>query len=231
MADKTDTGSQEQVKTLDERINETLSTADDKGMIDFGENVDPVFKKLVLTEKKARQHQAKAIKTIQENAKLKAKSEVLESTISSSAQLSAEQVEELEELKLTNPDEWFNKKVQYEAEAKQQLTGKLQEQIDEASTKAINELTLSERKDVMARFSASTGINLTDDVMQNDIPPRLQAKINDMPFEDYLKEVATYLNKGKVVKQVDDELGQTNLGKLAGSGQTKQSKSNSYAIL
>jgi len=67
--------------------------------------------------------------------------------------------------------------------------------------------------------------------MQNDIPPRLQAKIGTMPFEDYLNEVATYLGKGKKVKDTDDALGQTNIGDLAGGGQTKAAEPKGYTIL
>ena len=111
------------------------------------------------------------------------------------------------------------------------MEGKLQEQLTEASSKAIQELTLAQRTEALQDFTARTGIELTDDVMQNDIPPRLQAKISSMPFEDYLQEVATYLGKGKVVKQVDEGLKQTNIDKLAGGGLQEDGKPTGYTIL
>lgn len=230
MANKAE-GSQETVKTLDERINEVLATADDKGQLAFEENVDPVFKKLVLTEKKARGHQAKAIKSIQENTSLKATNQVLNDTINESAQLSAEQVAELDALKFVDPDAWFKKKKEYEDENQVNNAGKLKERTDAASAKALGDLTLSERKDAMTEFQTRTGIILTDDVMENDIPPRLQKKLGTMPFNDYLDEVAAYLKKGKVVKQTDETLDQTNLGNLAGGEGNKAPESGKYAIL
>ena len=216
MAEKSTKGSQETVKTLDEQINEVLATADDKGQLTFSDEVDPVFKKLVLTEKKARGHQAKAIKSIQENTSLKATNTVLEQSINSSTQLTAEQDAELLELKMTDPDAWFVKKVQYENEAKQLNAVKMKELTDAASELALKDLTLSERNDALAEFQTRTGIELTDDVMENDIPPRLQAKIGTIPFDDYLNEVAAFLGKGKVVKKTDEGLDATNLGDLAG---------------
>jgi len=231
MADNTDKGSQETVKTLDEQINEVLATQDDKGQLAFSNEVDPVFKKLVLTEKKSRQHQAKAIKTLQENTGLKATNQVLEQSINDSTQITAEQSAELEDLKFTDPDAWFKKKSQYEDESKTASSNKLTALKEEASTKALNDLTLVERKEALAEFQIRTGIVLSDDVMSNDIPPRLQAKIADIPFDDYLNEVAKYLGKGKVVKPTDKALEQTNLGDLAGGGATKPTESKSYQIL
>ena len=224
-------GSQETTVTLEEQVNNTLATADENGKIDFGNEVDPIFKQLVLTEKRSRAHQAKAITTHKENTSLKATNQVLSDTINSSTQLTAEQADELEDLKLTDVDAWFTKKQQYEQEGQVASANKLKELTTEASTKALADLTLNERKDAVADFQTRTGIALTDDVMKNDIPPRLQAKMNTMPFDDYLTEVATYLGKGKKITQTDDSLDQTNLGDLAGGGDTKANESGKYTIL
>ena len=232
MADtNTDTGSQETKKTLDVAINEALASADEKGIIPFEDNVDPVFKKLVLTEKKARQHQAKAIKAIQEATSLKATNQVLSETIKGSVVLTAEQTAELEDLKHTDPDEWFKKKTEYESVQKTATEAKLQELTEAAATTALKDLTLNERKEALESFQKRTGIVLTDDIMQNDIPPRLQAKINTVPFDDYLNEVATYLGKTKVVKQTDATLDQVNIGHLAGAGETTPPDTGKYTIL
>jgi len=230
MAEKANTP-QEHVPTLDEKINEALKNVDDKGKVLFGEDVDPLFKKAVIAEKKARDHQATFTKTQQELARIKAAKEALESQLSNSVSLSAEQVAELEELKLTDPDAWFNKKLDYERTAKATLEQKLRTLEDEAAEKAVKDLTVVQRQTALADFTSRTGIELTDDVMENDIPPRLQKKINEMPFNDYLEEVAKYLNKGKVVKPTDEGLGQTNIGKLAGHEAADSKKSSSYEIL
>jgi len=218
--------------TLESKVNEALNKVDDKGKLIFDEGVDPLFKALVLEAKKSRTHQASFTKSRQEIADLKAKKELLEAKVkSNSAQLSPEKVEELEDLKFTDPDAWFAKKLQYETEAKANFNGQLEEQLVEASTKALRDLTLAERTEMLAQFQTQTGIVLTDDVMANDIPPRLQNKINSMPFEDYLQEVATYLKTGKVVKPTDESLNITNLSDLAGSSITNGRQKSAYQIL
>ncbi len=230
MADKAQTPQENQV-TLDEQINKALANVDDKGKVVFGDEVEPLFKRAVLAEKKARDNQASFTKSRQEIASLKAAKNVLESKITEGAALTAEQVQELEELKLEDLDKWFERKTQYENEAKKGVKTSVAVAIEEAQTKAVQDLTLNERKNVLADFSARTGLKLTDDVMENDIPPRIQQKIGSMPFEEYLMEVAEYLGKGKTVKQTDESLDQTNIGNLAGGEVNKKEKSEIYQII
>lgn len=232
MSEQTQVDSQEQTVTLDEQINAVLATADkDTGKIKFDEGVDPLFKKAVLGEQKARVHQANYTKSRQEIAKLTAKATMLESQLTSNTQLTAEQVEELEELKYKDLDAWYIKRAQYEEASVKAVAGKLQELADEAANKAIQDLTLSERKDALVSFQEATGIVLTDDIMENDVPQRLKNQINDMPFPEYLKKVATYLGKGKVIKQTDATLDQTNINTLTGSSYESKTKKVSYQIL
>lgn len=217
--------------TLDEKISEALKNVDDKGKVIFEEGVDPVFKRLVTTEKSARDTKAAFTKSQQELVQLKAKAEVLENEALSSTALTPEQQEELEELKYSDPDAWRNKLNEYETSAKAQVSARIAELTSQASESAMKDLTLAQRTEALQNFQSQTGIELTDDVMQNDIPPRLQKKIDEMPFEDYLNEVATYLGKGKVVKKTEEGLEQTNLGKLPGAGEVRGQKSSSYQIL
>jgi len=221
-----------QEPTLDTRINEALANTDSSGKLKFNEDIDPLFKRAVVNERKARDNQASFTKSRQEIAELKAKSDLLEKTVvSNSAQLSPQQAEELENIKYTNPDEWFQKKQQYEYEASQSYLGGLDEQINEASKKAISDLTAVERSEKLATFTQATGVVLTDDILKNDIPPRLASKINDMPFEDYLRDIAEYLSKGKVVKPTDSGLDATNISKMAGGDLDNSKKSSSYQII
>ena len=217
--------------TLDEKINKALSTVDDKGKIQFEEGVDPLFKRAVLAEKKAKDNQASFTKSRQELATVRAEREVLENQLSSATQLPAEQLEELEDLKYSDPDAYFEKRVQYEADAKATVTNRLKELKDEAGSKAVADLTLSERQETLQQFEAQTGLKLTDDIMANDVPPRLQNQINDMPFGDYLAKVADYLSKGKVVKQTDKGLEQTNINRIAGGQLDERAKPTKNVIL
>ena len=218
-------------KDLQTRINEALDNVDDSGKVIFDKNVDPLFKAAVVAAGDARFYQRDYTKSKQELAKLKATNSVLAEQVSSSTRLTAEQTEELDELKFTNPDEWFSKKQKYENEARLNSAGKLKDLTEEAQTEALRDLTLSERKEALASFQTQTGIVLTDDIMQNDIPPRLQAQINDMPFGDYLNKVAAYLGKDKVVKPTDSGLDQPNIGNLAGGAPTGSASKSKYQIL
>ena len=218
--------------TLEVKVNEALNKVDEKGKLVFEEGVDPLFKALVVETKKARDHQAAFTKSRQEVADLKAKKDLLEAEVkANSAQLSPEKIAELEDLKFTDPDAWYAKKLEYENDAKARFNGQLEEKLTEASTKALRDLTLVERTEMLNNFQAQTGIILTDEVMANDIPPRIQSKINAMPFEDYLQEVATYLNTVKAVKDTDEGLGITNLSNLAGSSITNRGSKSAYQIL
>jgi len=185
MSDKTQIDSQE--SNLDSQINEALANTDDNGKLQFGDEVDPLFKRAVLAEKKARDNQASFTKGRQELAELRAAKEVLEKEITSTTRLTAEQVEELDDLKYSDPDQWYTLKGKYEKEGKEGVTTRINETVTAATEKAVQELTLAERTDAVKDFAARTGITLTDDVMMNDIPPRLQAKMGSMPFDDYLK--------------------------------------------
>jgi len=217
--------------TLESQINTALQNVDEKGKVIFEDNVDPVFKAAVNATASARFFQVDQTKLKQENVKLQAEHDVLVNKATSGGSLSTEQTAELETLKYTDTDAWFALKTKYEAEAKATVSGQLQEQLGEASTKALQDLTLVQRTEALTEFAASTGLELTDDVMQNDIPPRLQAKIGTMPFNDYLKEVATYLGKNKVVKQTDEGLKQTDLEKLAGGSLNEIAKPTKHVIL
>jgi len=212
--------------SLDEQINKVLASADDTGRLTFDEGIDPLFKRACVNEQKARVNQANFTKGRQEIASLKATNQVLTDTIGASTQLTAEQIEELDDLKFTDPDSYFAKRNQYEREGLVNSAGKLKELTDAAASKALADLTLSERKDALADFQSHTGIVLTDDVMSRDIPPRLQDEINSMPFEAYLEKVAAYLGKTKVIKPTDDSLEQPNLEKLAGGS---GGNTNTYA--
>ncbi len=231
MADDAQQTPQETLLSLDEQINKVLATADEAGKLQFDEGTDPLFKRACVNEQKARVNQANFTKGRQEIASLKATNEVLATQLSQGSQLTAEQTEELEELKHADPDKWYEKKREYEEKGRAAKAGQLEELTTAASQKALEELTLTERKSALADFQTRTGIVLTDDIMVNDIPPRLQSKIGTMAFEEYLTEVAAYLGKGKVVKPTDEGLDQTNLEKLSGGDLPAPKKKLSSTIL
>lgn len=207
-------------ESLEVQISKVLANVDEGGKVKFEEGVDPLFKAAVLAEKKYRDTQASFTKNQQELARLKAKAEVLEKQVTSTVQLTAEQVQELEDLKYSNPDEWFHKKQAYETTAKQSTSTKLQELTEQAAQKALLDLTKGEKDAILLAFNSQTGLGLTEDVLANDIPLRLQMKSETMPYEDYLKEVANYLGKTKVIKNTDPGLDVTDIHSMAGRDTT-----------
>ena len=229
MSDKTPAGPDvtKSEPTLQDQVTTALANVDDGGKLVFEDNVDPMFKELVITTKRSKDTQSAYTKGQMELATTKAAKEALENKITSTTpQLSAEQTDELENLKFSDPDAWRAKLNEYEGIAKAKASGELEEITKAASEKAAADLTLTQRQEALTEFESRTGIQLTDDVMQNDIPPRLQAKITSMSFEQYLAEVATYLGKKKVVKD-EKLLEQTDLSKLAGTGSQKGSTKKS----
>ncbi len=223
--------SQGNLPTLEEQINTALQNVDDKGKVTFEDSASPELKAAVNATQSSRFFQTDHTKLRQENVKLQAENGVLIDKAASGVGLTTEQTSELDDLKYTDPDAWFKKKTEYEINAHATASGQLQEQLGEASSKALQDLTLVERQEALKTFESSTGVQLTDDVMQNDIPPRLQAKMGSMPFNDYLQEVATYLGKGKVVKQTDEGLKETDINKLAGGGMQENGKPAKQQIL
>lgn len=230
MSKETAPDSQEKAPTLDEQINEALKKVGDNGKLIFDDGIDPLFKRAVLAEKKFRDTKAGYTKSRQELAQLRAKAEVFESQLSSNIQLTAEQVDELEDLKSVDPDEWYTKKMEYERQAKEATKSKLDELASEASTKALQELTKGERTSILEEFNSQKGLNLTEEIMEYDVPPRIQKQAESMSYEEYLEVVANYLSKGKVVKQTDDGLDQVNIHSLPGAEGNTTSK-KSYTIL
>jgi len=217
--------------TLNDRVDEALKNVDDNGKLVFADDVDPVFKELVKAKKIARDNQSAFTKGQMELAKTKAAKEALEKQITSaSPTLTPEQVSELDDLKYSDPDTWRTKLNQYENEARAKAKEALEEITETASTTAAADLTLKQRQEAIDSFSSDTGIELTKDILENDVPPRLQAKMKDMPFNEYLSEVAAYLGKTKVVK--DEQVAKTtNIGKLPGSEEVRQPKKAEYVIL
>lgn len=113
------------------------------------------------------------------------------------SKLSEEQQDELAELKVSDPDAW-RQKINEVEEANRNSFKATRETI---SKKAQQESELERRQRLLDEFSeANPDLALTDDVIQNDIPPRFLKKLeNGGAFEDFLEDCKEYLSKGRVV--------------------------------
>lgn len=137
-------------------------------------------------------------------------------------ELTEEQREELDDLKLSNPEAWRVKINALENEAILKAEKEHKENLQEALT--ANEL--ERRKSILETFNNDNPnlVNLTDDVIDNDVPPRYKQRLEagEITFEQFLEDVKTYLSQGKVVQKDNLENGQPNLSNVGGSSKPGQ---------
>lgn len=124
---------------------------------------------------------------------------------------------DLEELKASDPDAWRQKLADLERERKDEFKTKH----EEIKTKAAGESEAEYRVRALQEFQeANPTLKITDDVIQNDIPPRItkqleQGKIN---FGEFLNQCGEYMSKGRVVAPPSDKAPDNpNLNKTPGS--------------
>ena len=100
-------------------------------------------------------------------------------------ELSEKEKEELEELKQTDPDKWY------------QRLKELEKRQEEHKQKLLKEMTLQEAK----AYRDAHYPHLTDEILNNEVPPRLQKAVEtgSISFEEYLKEVDKIVKALKVV--------------------------------
>lgn len=211
--------------TFADKVNEVVNTMtkDDKGewVLPNGEKMSEELKVAALAEKRYRDTQSSYTKN---NQKLKAleaeKSALLQKALGNiELNLTEEQAEELDDLKFSDPEAWRKKVNKYETAAFEQRKKELDEEIKNVSNSSLDEQEKERRKDVLDAFlKEHEGFELNDTVINNDIPPRITAKLanGEVTFEDFLQECYDYLTTGKRVAQTEQPLGQPNLSKVGG---------------
>jgi hypothetical protein len=185
---------------------------DEKGNLVFPDGMTEEMKAAVRAEKKFRDLQRNFQAQQTELKAEKAKSEKLVELIPADDSLTKEEQEELEQLKLTNPDAWYKRKRELEDRASTAKSTKVKE-VTSAVAESAKKLSVEEqRAAILETFNAENGTKLSEDVLLNDIPPRLLKKMDEMGYEEFLGEVAEYLGTPKTVvnEKVDNV---TNIGK------------------
>ena len=209
-----DTPAQKQ-PSFEERINQHVTevTRDDEGSLVFPDDMDESTKFAVTAEIRRRDTQASYSRTQAELKQLKAENDRIAAAWGDdvASNLTAEQREELDELKATDPEAWRTKINQYEADNKTAFA----ERRSKISEEARNETELERRTRLLEEHNtANPDFQLTDEVIQNDLPPRI---VNDLSsgkitFDEFLEKAGTYLGKPKVIKSGDEPLKGPNLG-------------------
>lgn len=169
-------------------------------------------------EKRFKDTQGSFTRSQQELKASEARVKALEEEVKPQVVLDEATQKELDDLKYSNPDAWRNKMNNLEASANTAHREKMASVSAEASYQA----ELEGRAQSLQSFQQKNpNINITDDVIKYDIPPRITKELEqgNVTFDQYLENVAKYLTTGKVIGSGETTLGQPDLGK-AGGGDT-----------
>ena len=205
MAEKTENTSQNTA----EEVNAILRGMEkgDDGLVKLAipEGTSAHVADLVRAEHKFRSTQSSYTKARQRTIELEAENEVLRGHVK--AQVSVEEQERLDALKVTDPDAWHAELL---AQKKPDIGA-------EARAKASGEFELERRVGVLEEFNEGRAVPITDDVVANDIPPRISNKLDNgsITFEEFLDEASEYLAKGKAVAN-PATMDQTDVSKVPG---------------
>lgn len=168
-------------------------------------------------ERRYRDTQSSYTKSRQELKALKTTNESLVNHMIENAtlDLTQEQRDQLDELRGTDPEAWRDKLTEYETAAKDAQRTKTKEFEDKG--KKVSEAEM--RQAMYADFTERTGIELSDQVIENQLPASYSKNMSDgtWTFEEFLANVETFLSKDKVIKDADDKGDKpTQMGKLPG---------------
>ncbi len=225
-------------QTFEQKVKEVVSKmkADEKGILKIAqEDLDAYPEEVVFAaklEKRRADTQAEYTRASQKLKELSTVNEKLTEHLVENATLhiSAEQRNELEELKLRDPDVWREKLTAYESEQKELLKNKLAE--IENVGKKLTELDI--RKAQLDAFVETTGIQLDDDVIADQLPASYSKQLEkgEITFDEFLTKAQSFLTKEKIIKG-SDETPENNvdLGKLPGSNKpSKEAVKNDFHL-
>ncbi|UOF80213.1 hypothetical protein [Caudoviricetes sp.] len=212
-----------ETQTFEQKVTSIISElkADDSGNLIIPDelNLDEATKFAVVTEKRRRDTQSAFTKAQQKLKTLTAENNEAWSTLEKeiSLDLTVEEKTELEELKSVDIDKWRKRLNELEGTKK----NKVAETRAKVSAKTAKEAELEARIEILDAYNtANPDLKLTDDVIENEIPPKYtkQLEKGEITFEEFIHKCATFLKKGKIITpgtEADDEV---DLGKANGSG-------------
>ena len=204
---------------VNELTNQMVQTDDGKWELpdDVAEGLDEQTMFAITSERRYRDTQSAYTRAQQKVKQQEAITQGLQDRLlASEVVLSKEQTFELNRLKKEDPEKWREKLNEYETASRASLTTELAEIKKNSSNKGELEI----RKEQMEAWSASTGIALTDEIIKNDLPPRLMKELSDgkVTFEQFLDKAGNFLNSEKAILGADESTDNDtkNLSKVAG---------------
>lgn len=214
---------QNQEPTFEERVSDIASkmVQNDKGVWEIPKEVaadlDEATAFAVKAEKRFRDTQSQYTKSRQKLKELETVNDKLTSHLIDNVtmHLTDDQRSELDELKMRDPDGWREKLNEYETQSQEALQKALDKYRQEG--KELSEVEV--RKAQMEAFTESTGIELNDDVIENELPAKLSKDLEKgtITFDEFLEKAQKFLTTDKVIKGADDEPTNTpNMSKMGG---------------
>lgn len=194
-----------------------VDTVKDNQPQNNNEEVD--YKKLYEeSEARRKETQASYTKGQQELKVLKAENNALVESLNNGNLLSTEQTKELDDLKYADPDAWLTKKLTYENEAK----AKLVEQQNLVRADALKNVTQQE-KDVAINKFLETNSDITLDMLNLDVPVRIQNKLNnnEISVDAYLDEASKFLRGENTKLKTAEHTETKDLNKVPGSSESE----------
>ena len=176
------------------------STVGEDGKTTYEKDVSEEIAYMAGLEKRRRDTQASLQVATKRGDKYKAENGLLAESWEAdvSKNLTTEQRGELEELKNTDAEAWREKLNKYEQANKASVADKRKKISDDAS----KETELQSRERLLKEHNeANPKLALTDEVIENDLPPRITKKIAEgkITFAEFIDEAGVYLGKPKKV--------------------------------
>lgn len=207
---------------IDTQVNSLVESMvqDDDGKWQFpdGTKADPAIMYAAKAERRRRDTQASYTKSRQEAKKLQTVNEKLQNEVLESATVhfSDEEREELDELKMRDPDKWHSRLTELTENKKKTLKDKLADFDKEGER--MSELEI--RKAKVQAFNESTGLELNDQVIEEQLPAAFtkQLENGDIDFDKFLEKAAKFLQGQVKIKGSEEPSTKSNpdMSKMAG---------------
>ena len=187
------------------------ATKDSEGKWTF-DTTDEAVQYAAMAEIRRRETQAAYTKAQQQLTTVQKEADILFNRIGGALQLTDEQQAELDDLKTTDLDKWRKRINQLEAD-QQSNRNTVRDQIKQ---QAQQETEQERRARLIAEWNeANPNSMLTDDFIDNDLPPRLlrQLESNEIEFDTFLEKASRFASGKVTLKGTDvDESTAISLG-------------------
>ncbi len=199
-------------------------SADENGKVVIPENTPEYVATALNIEQRRRDVNASFGRSESENQRLAAENEALKAEMAKLAKpsgLSADQQAELDDLRYSDVDAWFEKKRDYEAQNSKAVNGVVENAISEANktatVKVQEQVTLSRDEAIATMLNQHNAANpsqpITQEMLGLNVPPILVQQFagGELDGPQFMAQVSKFIYADRVVKK-EDVLDQPDLG-------------------